>query len=82
MGKTLNLLPFLKREPTPNKETLKKVYRRVFGSDDGQVVLRDLITSIKLVQNAHTGQANVADVRAYMDGQRAFALQIITMLED
>ena len=73
----------LKRQETrPELEDLKKAYRSVFKGEAGRMVLADLCTSLKRVQNAKNGQVDMADARAFQDGERSVALRILLMLED
>lgn len=69
-------------EKEPEADELKIAYKSVFGSPAGRVVLKDLTTSLRLVQKPREGHMAAADERAFNDGRRAVALQIIDKLVD
>lgn len=70
-----------KREEQPlDQGELKKAYRSVFGSPAGRVVLKDLLTSLRLVQKPREGHMAAADERAFNDGKRSLALHIVDKL--
>lgn len=72
----------LHRERTAGRETLKKAYQSVFSTPAGRLVLEDICTSLRLVQNPKSDHAGMADERAFRAGEQSVALRILRMLED
>ena len=57
--KNLSALPFWRNKkltPEERNEMLKEACRKVFGTEDGRVVLNMLMTDLFLYENTHTKQ--------------------------
>lgn len=70
-----------KRQRFSDYEDLKKAYQGVFASAAGRAVLEDLCAPLRQVRGPTKEYANIADARAFNDGQRSMALRILAMLE-
>ena len=70
------------RNPNTSHATLRKAYGEVFNCPAGQMVLADICTVLNKVQWPDKNIADIADSRAFTDGQRSVALRISAMLED
>lgn len=68
------------RRHRPDRATLKQTYRSVFSSEAGLVVLEDLCACLERVRPPCREHGNMADARAFHDGECSVALRILVML--
>ena len=65
----------------PDHKALKNAYQSVFNTPEGEMVLNDLTTSLRLVQFPFCNDTSAADRRAFDDGCRYTAIRILRMLD-
>lgn len=63
-----------------NHKNLKQAYWSVFSSEAGLTVLEDLCACLERVRQPGRDHADMADERAFHDGERSVALRILAML--
>ena len=62
-------------------ERLRRAYREVFSGAAGQIVLEDLCAVLRQVRWPDKSPGDMADARAFRDGQRSVALRLAAMLD-
>jgi hypothetical protein len=75
----LNLLKALRRRQRPTPLELHQAYRRVFESEDGKTVLRDLVERGHVLHAAFSSDAGRTE---FHEGQRSMVVHVIGMMDE
>lgn len=70
------------RRHSLDRATLKQTYRSVFSSEAGLAVLEDLCACLERVRPPCREHGDMADARAFHDGECSAALRILAMLDE